>query len=88
MDNIIREFDIEEIYIPYTINKSKRKFYEDVIKEVKQKELSINYKKAGDKFELGGAKYEIYRTDMNGTILLINENGTNKVQILDTKVNA
>lgn len=31
---------------------------------------------------------EIYRTDMNGTILLINENGTNKVQMLDTKVNA
>ena len=25
---------------------------------------------------------------MNGTILLINENGTNKVQMLDTKVNA
>ena len=33
-------------------------------------------------------KCEIYRTDMNGTILLINENGTNKVQMLDTKVNA
>ena len=31
---------------------------------------------------------EIYRTDMNGIILLINENGTNKVQMLDTKVNA
>lgn len=31
---------------------------------------------------------EIYRTDMNGTILLINENGTNKLQMLDTKVNA
>ena len=195
MDNIIREFDIGEIYIPYTTNKSKRKFYEDVINEVKQKKLSINYKKAGDKFELGEAKCEIksidnsdptssskinstsiviqmeannnkylfmgdaeddvetnskiiwedidvlkvghhgsdtssteqfinkvlpemavisvnsntnsyghpsetvikrlqdkeceiYRTDMNGTILLINENGTNKVQILDTKVNA
>lgn len=195
MDNIIREFDIGEIYIPYTTNKSKRKFYEDVINEVKQKELSINYKKAGDKFELGEAKCEIksidnsdptssskinstsiviqmeannnkylfmgdaeddvetnskiiwedidvlkvghhgsdtssteqfinkvlpemavisvnsntnsyghpsetvikrlqdkeceiYRTDMNGTILLINENGTNKVQMLDTKVNA
>lgn len=40
MDNIIREFDIGEIYIPYTTNKSKRKFYEDVINEVKQKELS------------------------------------------------
>lgn len=195
MDNIIREFDIGEIYIPYTTNKSKRKFYEGVINEVKQKELSINYKKAGDKFELGEAKCEIksidnsdptssskinstsiviqmeannnkylfmgdaeddvetnskitwedidvlkvghhgsdtssteqfinkvlpemavisvnsntnsyghpsetvikrlqdkeceiYRTDMNGTILLINENGTNKVQMLDTKVNA
>ena len=195
MDNIIREFDIGEIYIPYTTNKSKRKFYEDVINEVKQKELSINYKKVGDKFELGEAKCEIksidnsdptssskinstsiviqmeannnkylfmgdaeddvetnskitwedidvlkvghhgsdtssteqfinkvlpemavisvnsntnsyghpsetvikrlqdkkceiYRTDMNGTILLINENGTNKVQMLDTKVNA
>lgn len=195
MDNIIKEFDIGEIYIPYTTNKSKRKFYEDVINEVKQKELSINYKKVGDKFELGEAKCEIksidnsdptssskinstsiviqmeannnkylfmgdakndvetnskitwedidvlkvghhgsdtssteqfinkvlpevavisvnsntnsyghpseivmkrlqnkeceiYRTDMNGTILLINENGTNKVQMLDTKVNA
>ena len=195
MDNIIKEFDIGEIYIPYTTNKSKRKFYEDVINEVKQKELSINYKKIGDKFELGEAKCEIksidnsdptssskinstsiviqmeannnkylfmgdaeddvetnskitwedidvlkvghhgsdtssteqfinkvlpemavicvnsntnsyghpsetvikrlqdkeceiYRTDMNGTILLINENGTNKVQMLDTKVNA
>lgn len=33
-------------------------------------------------------KCEIYRTDMNGTILLINEDGTNKVQMLDTKVNA
>lgn len=195
MDNIIREFDIGEIYIPYATNKSKRKFYEDVINEVKQKELSINYKKVGDKFELGEAKCEIksidnsdptssskinstsiviqmeannnkylfmgdaeddvetnskiiwedidvlkvghhgsdtssteqfinkvlpemavisvnsntnsyghpseivmkrlqdkeceiYRTDMNGTILLINENGTNKVQMLDTKVNA
>lgn len=195
MDNIIKEFDIGEIYIPYTTNKSKRKFYEDVINEVKQKELSINYKKAGNKFELGEAKCEIksidnsdptssskinstsiviqmeannnkylfmgdaeddvetnskiiwedidvlkvghhgsdtssteqfinkvlpemavisvnsntnsyghpsetvikrlqdkeceiYRTDMNGTILLINENGINKVQILDTKVNA
>lgn len=195
MDNIIKEFEIGEIYIPYTTNKSKRKFYEDVINEVKQKELSINYKKVGDKFELGEAKCEIksidnsdptssskinstsiviqmeannnkylfmgdaeddvetnskitwedidvlkvghhgsdtssteqfinkvlpemavisvnsntnsyghpsetvikrlqdkkceiYRTDMNGTILLINENGTNKVQMLDTKVNA
>lgn len=195
MDNIIKEFDIGEIYIPYTTNKSKRKFYEDVINEVKQKELSINYKKVGDKFELGEAKCEIksidnsdptssskinstsiviqmeannnkylfmgdaeddvetnskiiwedidvlkvghhgsdtssteqfinkvlpemavisvnsntnsyghpseivmkrlqdkeceiYRTDMNGTILLINGNGTNKVQMLDTKVNA
>ena len=195
MDNIIKEFDIGEIYIPYTTNKSKRKFYEDVINEVKQKELSINYKKVGDKFELGEAKCEIksidnsdptssskinstsiviqmeansnkylfmgdaeddvetnskitwedidvlkvghhgsdtssteqfinkvlpemavisvnsntnsyghpsekvikrlqdkkceiYRTDMNGTILLINEDGTNKVQMLDTKVNA
>lgn len=195
MDNIIKEFEIGEIYIPYTTNKSKRKFYEDVINEVKQKELSINYKKAGDKFGLGEAKceiksidnsdpassskinstsiviqmeannnkylfmgdaednvetnskitwedidvlkvghhgsdtssteqfinkvlpemaiisvnsntnsyghpsetvikrlqdkeFEIYRTDMNGTILLINENGTNKVQMLDTKVNA
>ena len=195
MDNIIREFDIGEIYIPYTTNKSKRKFYEDVINEVKQKELSINYKKVGDKFELGEAKCEIksidnsdptssskinstsiviqmeansnkylfmgdaeddvetnskitwedidvlkvghhgsdtssteqfinkvlpevavisvncntnsyghpseivmkrlqnkecqiYRTDMNGTILLINENGTNKVKMLNTKVNA
>lgn len=195
MDNIIKEFDIGEIYIPYTTNKSKRKFYEDVINEVKQKELSINYKKSGDKFELGEAKCEIksidnsdptssskinstsiviqmeannnkylfmgdaeddvetnskitwedidvlkvghhgsdtssteqfinkvlpemavisvnsntnsyghpsktvikrlqdkeceiYRTDMNGTILLINENGTNKVQMLNTKVNA
>lgn len=195
MDNIIRGFEIGEIYIPYTTNKSKRKFYEDVINEVKQKKLSINYKKAGDKFELGEAKCEIksidnsdptssskinstsiviqmeannnkylfmgdaeddvetnskiiwedidvlkvghhgsdtssteqfinkvlpemavisvnsntnsyghpaetvikrlqdkeceiYRTDMNGTILLINENGTNKVQKLDTKVNA
>ena len=195
MDNIIREFEIGEIYIPYTTNKSKRKFYEDVINEVKQKELSINYKKVGDKFELGEAKCEIksidnsdptssskinstsiviqmeannnkylfmgdaeddvetnskitwedidvlkvghhgsdtssteqfinkvlpemavisvnsntnsyghpseivmkrlqnkecqiYRTDMNGTILLINENGTNKVKMLNTKVNA
>lgn len=195
MDNIIKEFEIGEIYIPYTTNKSKRKFYEDVINEVKQKKLSINYKKVGDKFELGEAKCEIksidnsdptssskinstsiviqmeannnkylfmgdaeddvetnskitwedidvlkvghhgsdtssteqfinkvlpemavisvnsntnsyghpsetvikrlqdkeceiYRTDMNGTILLINENGTNKVQMLDTKVNA
>lgn len=195
MDNIIKEFDIGEIYIPYTTNKSKRKFYEDVINEVKQKELSINYKKVGDKFELGEAKCEIksidnsdptssskinstsiviqmeansnkylfmgdaeddvetnskitwedidvlkvghhgsntssteqfinkvlpemavisvnsntnsyghpseivmkrlqnkecqiYRTDMNGTILLINENGTNKVKMLNTKVNA
>ena len=195
MDNIIKEFDIGEIYIPYTTNKSKRKFYEDVINEVKQKELSINYKKKGDKFELGEAKCEIksidnsdptssskinstsiviqmeannnkylfmgdaeddvetnskiiwedidvlkvghhgsdtssteqfinkvlpemavisvnsntnsyghpseivmkrlqnkecqiYRTDMNGTILLINENGTNKVKMLNTKVNA
>lgn len=195
MDNIIKEFEIGEIYIPYTTNKSKRKFYEDVINEVKQKELSINYKKVGDKFELGEAKCEIksidnsdptssskinstsiviqmeannnkylfmgdaqddvetnskitwedidvlkvghhgsdtssteqfinkvlpemavisvnsntnsyghpsetvikrlqdkkceiYRTDMNGTIILINENGTNKVQMLDTKVNA
>ena len=59
MDNIIREFEIGEIYIPYTTNKSKRKFYEDVINEVKQKELSINYKKAGDKFELG--QYRINR---------------------------
>lgn len=195
MDNIIKEFDIGEIYIPYTTNKSKRKFYEEVINEVKQKGLVINYKKMGDKFELGEAnceiksidnsdptsssrinstsiviqmevnnnKYlfmgdaednveanskivwedidvlkvghhgsdtssteqfinkvlpeiaiisvnsntnsyghpsetiikrlqdkecEIYRTDMNGTILLINENGTNEVQMLDTKVNA
>lgn len=195
MDNIIKEFDIGEIYIPYTTNKSKRKFYEDVINEVKQKELSINYKKVGDKFELEEAKCEIksidnsdptssskinstsiviqmeansnkylfmgdaeddvetnskitwedidvlkvghhgsdtssteqfinkvlpemavisvnsntnsyghpseivmkrlqnkecqiYRTDMNGTILLINENGTNKVKMLNTKVNA
>ena len=36
MDNIIKEFDIGEIYIPYTTNKSKRKFYEDVINEVNQ----------------------------------------------------
>lgn len=37
MDNIIREFDIGEIYIPYTTNKSKRKFYEDVINEVSKR---------------------------------------------------
>lgn len=56
IEDIIREFDIGEIYIPYTTNKSKRKFYENVINEVKQNELSINYKKVGDKFELGEAK--------------------------------
>lgn len=63
MDNIIKEFDIGEIYIPYTTNKSKRKFYEEVINEVKQKGLVINYKKIGDKFELGEAKCEIKSID-------------------------
>lgn len=63
MDNIIREFAIGEIYIPYTTNKSKRKFYEEIISEIKQKGLVINYKKIGDKFELGEAKCEIKNID-------------------------
>lgn len=63
MDNIIKEFDIGEIYIPYTTNKSKRKFYEEVISEIKQKGLVVNYKEKGDKFELGEAKCEIKSID-------------------------
>lgn len=31
---------------------------------------------------------EVYRTDRNGTILLINTNGINEIKMLDTKVNA
>lgn len=195
MDNIIKEFEIGSIYIPYTTNKSKRVFYEDVISEIEQKGLKIDYQEKGNKFELGDAdceiksidncdptsssninstsiviqmevndnKYlfmadaeedvesdneiewedidvlkvghhgsntssteqfintilpeiaiisvngdnnsyghpseavierledkecEVYRTDRNGTILLINTNGTNEIKMLDTKVNA
>lgn len=49
MNNIVREFNIGEIYIPYTINKSKRKFYEDVINEVKQNKFNFNCHTNGGK---------------------------------------
>lgn len=78
MDNIIKEFDIGETYIPYTTNKSKRKFYEEVINEIKQKGLVINYKKMGDKFELGEANCEIKSID--------NSNPTSSSRINSTSI--
>ncbi len=79
LDNIIKEFDIGEIYIPYTTNKSKRKFYEEVINEVKRKGLVINYKKTGDKFELGEAKCEIKSIDNSDPISSSRINSTSIV---------
>lgn len=79
MDNIIKEFDIGEIYIPYTTNKSKRKFYEEVINEIQQKELVINYKEKGDKFELGEAQCEIKSIDNSDPANSSNINSTSIV---------
>ena len=63
MDNIIKEFKIGDIYIPYTTNKSKRVFYEDVISAIEQEGLDIDYQEKGNKFELGDAKCEIKSID-------------------------
>ncbi len=86
MDNVIKEFEIGNIYIPYTTNKSKRVFYEEVISAIKEKEIMIDYKEKGNIFELGDAKCEIKSidnsdpsssNDINSTSIVIQMNVNN-----------
>lgn len=79
MDNIIKEFEIGSIYIPYTTNKSKRVFYEDVISEIEQKGLKIDYQEKGNKFELGDADCEIKSIDNSDPTSSSNINSTSIV---------
>lgn len=79
MDNIIKEFKIGDIYIPYTTNKSKRVFYEDVISAIEQEDLDIDYQEKGNKFELGDAKCEIKSIDNSDPSSSSNINSTSIV---------
>lgn len=79
MDNIIKEFKIGDIYIPYTTNKSKRVFYEEVISAIEQEGLDIDYQEKGNKFELGDAKCEIKSIDNSDPSSSSNINSTSIV---------
>lgn len=57
LDNVIKSFDIGTVIMPKVSHNTST--YEDVLRAVKNKGLSINGAKAGQKYTLGSATFEI-----------------------------
>lgn len=74
LDNIIKDFEVSEIYMPDAISTSKT--FEDVIDAIEEKELEVTIPESNEKFDLGDAKFEIISTganekDLNDTSIVI-----------------
>ena len=64
LDNIIDEFDIGEVYLPYTTETTTTtKTFESVLDSLIAKNLSITTANIGDKFNVGNAECEIMYVD-------------------------
>lgn len=61
LDDIINNFDIDNVYLPETISTTKT--YEDVLDALINKNLSVDVPKIGDEFNIGSAKCEILSID-------------------------
>lgn len=74
LDDVIKNFDIDKIYMPDVTTTLKT--YEDVLKAIEKKKYSITIPKIGEKFALGEAKGTIIYTgnneqDLNGSSIII-----------------
>jgi competence protein ComEC len=75
IDDIINNFDIEDIYLPEVITTTKT--FEDMITAIENKDLAISIPEIGEKFKLGEADFEVIYTgtddkDLNATSIIIN----------------
>ena len=75
IDDIINNFDIEDIYLPEVITTTKT--FEDMITAIENKDLAISIPEIGEKFKLGEAYFEVIYTgtddkDLNATSIIIN----------------
>ena len=75
IDDIINNFDIEDIYLPEVITTTKT--FEDMISAIENKDLAISIPEIGEKFKLGEADFEVIYTgtddkDLNATSIIIN----------------
>lgn len=75
IDDIINNFDIEDIYLPEVITTTKT--FEDMITAIENKDLAISIPEKGEKFKLGEADFEVIYTgtddkDLNATSIIIN----------------
>ena len=75
IDDIINNFDIEDIYLPEEITTTKT--FEDMITAIENKDLAISIPEKGEKFKLGEADFEVIYTgtddkDLNATSIIIN----------------
>lgn len=75
IDDIINNFDIEDIYLPEVITTTKT--FEDMIAAIENKDLAISIPEIGEKFKLGEADFEVIYTgtddkDLNATSIIIN----------------
>lgn len=75
IDDIINNFDIEDIYLPEVITTTKT--FEDMITAIENKDLAISIPEKGERFKLGEAEFEVIYTgtndkDLNATSIIIN----------------
>ena len=75
IDDIINNFDIEDIYLPEVITTTKT--FEDMITAIENKDLAISIPEKGERFKLGEADFEVIYTgtndkDLNATSIIIN----------------
>ena len=75
IDDIINNFDIEDIYLPEEITTTKT--FEDMITAIENKDLAISIPEKGERFKLGEADFEVIYTgtndkDLNATSIIIN----------------
>ena len=75
IDDIINNFDIEDIYLPEVITTTKT--FEDMITAIENKDLAISIPEKAERFKLGEADFEVIYTgtndkDLNATSIIIN----------------
>lgn len=74
LDNIINDFNINEIYMPEAISTSKT--FEDVIDAIEKKNLEITIPEENEKFNLGEGEFEVISTgageeDLNDSSIVL-----------------
>ncbi len=74
IDNIIKNFEIDNIYMPDVTTTTKS--YEDVLKAIEKKKLQITIPKIGETFQMEECVFEIIYTgtdeeDLNGSSIIV-----------------